>query len=199
VPFASGGKRSFVIDSMQFLVNKVVNRPNTEKRWVTLGVGEHPAPRSQRPNGPAAPSAPPVPAVPSAAATTPSNGVQAAPSREKGPRAPAAAPAAASRQAPSRAPQQDDAAVEVKADPKLTALAVALGEKAAKFGRPLAVLLVDTDDRVRLLNAGKAVKGQSTRVEGEGHNRRVVFFPEKPVPMPKKTQFPVFDVEEDDE
>jgi predicted RNA-binding protein Jag len=191
VPFAAAGKRSFVIDSMQFLLNKVVNRPNTEKRWVSLGVGEHPSPRPQR-NTPT----PQVPMTPVPAAATPSNGMQAA-GKDKGHGGGGHAPAPAA--APARAAHHEEPAVEVKADPKMAALATALAEKAAKFGRPLAVMLVDTEDRVRLQNAGKAVKGQSTRVEGEGHNRRVVFAPDKPVPMPKKTAFPVFDVEEEDD
>lgn len=188
VPFATAGKRSFVVDSMQFLVNKVVNRPNSEKRWVSLGVGEHPAPRPPRstPNGPLA--------SPQGAPPSPGNGLQAA-----GPKGPATSPplpAPAPRAAPAH-PHAEEAALEVKADPRLAALGVALAEKAAKLGRPVAVLLLDAEDRARLLKAGQAVKGQHARVEGEGHNRRVVFFPDKPVPMPKKTAFPVFDDEED--
>lgn len=210
VPFAAAGKRSFVIDSMQFLVNKVVNRPNTEKRWVSLGVGEHPAPRPNRaaPVSAAATVAPAVsaPAVSAPAVSAPAvsapggNGVQVA-GRDRGHGRGGGGSHAphVSAQAPARAPQPDEAAQEVKADPQMAALAVTLAEKAAKFGRPLAVMLADTDDRARLLAAGRAVKGQSTRVEGEGHNRRVVFFPEKPVPMPKKSAFPVFDEEEDEE
>ena len=73
--------------------------------------------------------------------------------------------------AASRPSAPDESATEVKADPKMTALGVALAEKVAKHGRYVGVLLVDTDDRARLLKASKAVKGQSARVEGEGHNR----------------------------
>lgn len=185
VPFATAGKRSFVVDSMQFLVNKVVNRPNSEKRWVSLGVGEHPAPRPPR-------STPSPLASPTGAPPSPGNGVLAA-----GPKGPSTSPPL-----PAPAPRQahaDEAALEVKADPKLAALGTALAQKAATLGRPLAVLLMDADDRARLLKAGQAVKGQHARVEGEGHNRRVTFMPDKPVPMPKKTAFPVFEDEDEDE
>jgi predicted RNA-binding protein Jag len=196
VPFAAAGKRSFVIDSMQFLVNKVVNRPNTERRWVSLGVGEHPAPRPPRST--------PLPGMtPDQPAVTPSNVMQAAPAH-KGPHGggphknggPATSPPLPSSTRPHHV---EESALEVKADPKMAALGKSLAEKAAKLGRPLGVMLMDADDRARLLKAGEAVKGQKTRVEGEGHNRRVVFTPDKPVPMPKKSQFPVFDDEEDDE
>jgi len=46
VPGVVAGKKSYLIDSLQFLVNKVVNRPNTERRWVTLGVGGFPEPKA---------------------------------------------------------------------------------------------------------------------------------------------------------
>jgi predicted RNA-binding protein Jag len=193
VPFAAAGKRSFVIDSMQFLVNKVVNRPNTERRWVSLGVGEHPAPRPPRST--------PLPGMtPDQPSVTPSNVMQAAPTHKGshkggGQGGPGTSPPLPSSTRPQ--PPAEESALEVKADPRLAALGKALAEKAAKLGRPLGVMLMDADDRARLLKAGESVKGQRTRVEGEGHNRRVVFTPDKPVPMPKKSQFPVFDDEDD--
>src|SRR4051812_25436122 len=45
-PGVAPGKKSFLMESLQFLVNKVVNRPQTEKRWVTLGLGAFPEVRS---------------------------------------------------------------------------------------------------------------------------------------------------------
>jgi len=202
-PFAQPGKRSFVIDSMQFLLNKVVNRPNTEKRWISLGVGAHPEPRPARPQTP--PAAVAVAAVAAVAAprnSAPANGASAprhATPANGGPAAPAPRGrpqpvAAASRPAPP-----DEASVEVKADPLMAKLGVQLAEKSARHGRFLGVMLLDNDDRARLVQAGKGVKGQSVRVEGEGYNRRVVFAPDSPAPMPKKSALPVLDLEEDDE
>ena len=49
VPGVVAGKKSYLIESLQFLVNKVVNRPNTERRWVTLGVGAFPEPKPAAP------------------------------------------------------------------------------------------------------------------------------------------------------
>jgi hypothetical protein len=95
-------------------------------------------------------------------------------------------------------PPVEEPAAEVKADPKISALGVALAEKAVKHGHYLGVMLMDTDDRTRLLKAAQAVKGQSTRVEGEGHNKRVVFSPDKPVPMPKKNALPVLDIDDEE-
>src|SRR5205823_13837139 len=53
VPAAPNGRRSHLVDSLQFLVNKVINRPNSERRWINIGVGAHPEPRSSRPERPA--------------------------------------------------------------------------------------------------------------------------------------------------
>ncbi|MDQ3262138.1 MAG: hypothetical protein M3Y59_00540, partial [Myxococcota bacterium] len=39
------GKRNNVIDSLQFLANKIINKPNQERRWITLGLGGFPEPR----------------------------------------------------------------------------------------------------------------------------------------------------------
>ncbi|MBX7099233.1 MAG: hypothetical protein K1X89_16090, partial [Myxococcaceae bacterium] len=54
-PGVVAGKRSQLVDSLQFLVNKAVNRPPLERRWVNLGVGGFPEARPARP----VPSAPP--------------------------------------------------------------------------------------------------------------------------------------------
>jgi predicted RNA-binding protein Jag len=55
IPGVAAGKKSYLVEALQFLVNKVVNRPNTERRWVSLGIGGFPEPRPL-----AAPSAPPA-------------------------------------------------------------------------------------------------------------------------------------------
>src|SRR5208283_1973242 len=43
------GRRGTFVDALQFLVNKLTHRPGSERRWVSLGVGEHPPPRGPRP------------------------------------------------------------------------------------------------------------------------------------------------------
>jgi predicted RNA-binding protein Jag len=68
VPGVTAGKKSYLVESLQFLVNKVVNRPNAEKRWVTLGVGGFPEPKVVAVAPAPAPSAPPKPSVPKKAA-----------------------------------------------------------------------------------------------------------------------------------
>src|SRR5438132_1092745 len=61
----AAGKKSYLVDSLQFLLNKCINRPNTERRWVSLGVGGFPEPRANKPQGPApvAAAAAPAPAA----------------------------------------------------------------------------------------------------------------------------------------
>src|SRR4051794_22099634 len=52
LPSAPNGRRSHLVDSLQFLVNKIINRPNSERRWINIGVGAHPEPRTPRPERP---------------------------------------------------------------------------------------------------------------------------------------------------
>ena len=47
------GRRSPVGDALQYLVNKLVNKPGQERRWVAIGLGGHPEPRGQKPQRPA--------------------------------------------------------------------------------------------------------------------------------------------------
>jgi len=42
------GRRSPLGDALQYLVNKLVNRPGLERRWVSVGIGAHPEPRPPR-------------------------------------------------------------------------------------------------------------------------------------------------------
>ena len=37
IPGLQTGRRSHVIDSLQVIVNKIVNRPGQERRWVSIG------------------------------------------------------------------------------------------------------------------------------------------------------------------
>ena len=52
------------------------------------------------------------------------------------------------------------------------------------------------EDRARVLKSVEGVSGLAVRGEGEGRNRRVVFTPDKPAPMPKRNH-PNFDDDED--
>jgi hypothetical protein len=70
LPGVTPGKRSFLVDSVQFWLNKVVNRPNTPRRWVNLAVDGWPEPRHQQPPKEQTPSngTPPAPGRPRARA-----------------------------------------------------------------------------------------------------------------------------------
>lgn len=182
----SGKGRSWLVDCVQFLVNKAVNRPNVERRWVSLGVNAFPEPRPERPEKPekkeraaepVAKKAEPV-AKPEAAAKPPR------PAPERSPKS-------------GRGGEPDERALEVKDDPAMTKLFTTLAEKSVKTGRLYAVMSLSADDRARALKAAGQVKGLSAKAEGEGHWRRVTFTPEKQTPMPSKRQvMPDYDEEE---
>src|SRR5687768_15191672 len=78
------GRRSNFVEALQFLSNKVVNRPGTSRRWISIGVGAHPEPRPPRE---ARPPQPPTPAAPAGAAAAPPQPQQRPP---RPPRQPAA-------------------------------------------------------------------------------------------------------------
>jgi predicted RNA-binding protein Jag len=169
------GKRSHVVDAIQFLANKICNRGGSDKRWITLGVGGFPEPRAAQ---------------------------QPAKRQEPAPR-PAAAPAAAPRAPAARAASpssssSDERTLEVGEDAELSAAARSMAEKAAGFGRYFAIVPMTVEDRARVLKATAGVPGVKVSVEGEGRNRRVVFTPEKPQPMPKK-KLPDYGEDEDED
>ena len=193
----TAGKKSYLVDSLQFLLNKCINRPNTERRWVTLGVGGFPEPRGSRPPAPPAPpagapaaqTAPSAPTAPRAAApSSPMN----RPSR------PPPAARAERPQRPSRPAEVDESKLEVASDPQLAALGKAFAEKSAKLGRVYAVTMMSTEDRARLLQAAKLVPGMTARVEGESHFRRLAFVPDKPTAMPKRHAMAVYPDDEEE-
>ena len=187
----TAGKKSHLLDSLQFLLNKCINRPNAERRWVTLGVGGFPEPRGARPGQAAAPS--------SGAASPQVVGAPRAPSAPRQPPRPARGEVrAGQRGGAPKAAEPDEAQLEVAADPLLTALGTALAEKSAKLGRVYAVAMMSTEDRARLLKAAKAVPGASARVEGESHFRRLAFIPDKPTPMPKRHAMAVYPDDEEE-
>lgn len=185
LPGITAGKRSPVLDSVQFWLNKVVNRPNTPRRWVNLGLNEFPAPRPQP--GEAAPAA-------------------AKPAREAKPEQPRAekekkpAPAASAAPAPrNHGKHVDERALKPAPDAALTAAAKDLAEKSVKLGRVYAVMGLTTEQRALMLQAADGVKGQSAKAEGEGHWRRLTITPEKLTVISRKQVMPDYDDEEEDE
>jgi len=201
-PGVESGKRSQVMDSLQFLLNKMLHRPGTERRFVLVGAGVHPEPRGERlkreqaaaqvaaaqPPAPApaaqeAPAAPPPPRAKAPREPKPARGQQAPAQQAK-----AAAPA--------RGGESDERSLEVPEDAALREVARKLAEKSATLGRYYALVTVKQDDRARVMKAVEGVSGVRVACEGEGRNRRVVFTPEKPAPLPKKLLLP--DDDEDD-
>lgn len=172
-PGLTAGKRSQVVDSLQFLINKIINKTPQSRRYITLGVGEHAPPR--QPNKPAA-----------APASPPKQQPVAQPPKSPPP------------QRPPRHKQVDEASLEVEEDPALTVAARELAEKAAKHGRFIGLINVSPEDRARMMKAMKDVPGVQLRLEGEGRNRRLSLHPDKPAPMPK-SMLPDYDDEEEDD
>lgn len=194
LPGITPGKRSYLVDCMQFLVNKVVNRPNTPRRWVSLGTNAFPEPRPERPAPAAAPvaeAAAPVPSAPKAPraekAQAPVPSAKPAPAPAKNKDAPR----------PSAPREADEAALDVPADPVWTKLGQSLADKSARLGRTYAVMLVSPENRARLLAAAAGVKGVTVKAQGEGHWRRVAYVPDKLTPLPKKHVMPDYDDEEE--
>lgn len=173
-PESAQGRRSTLADALQFLLNKILNRPGVERRWITVGIGAHPEPRGSRPARPPRPEAPASPGPPARAA-------------------PARAPQAGR---PSPAREADERTAEVAEDALLSGAVRALAERSGRLGRFYALLSMKADDRARVLKAVEGVSGVSVTVEGEGRSRRVVFTPDRPVPLPKRN-LPEMDDDED--
>ncbi|ADO76157.1 hypothetical protein [Stigmatella aurantiaca] len=187
------GRRSQVVDSLQFLLNKMLHRPGVERRWVLLGAGVLPEPRNRKEPAPApapAPahvaSAPPAPPAPRSAPPARAPVAAAAPARPA-----KAAPVAAAAPAPAkRASEADERTVEVAEDAALALAARQLAEKASSLGRFYALAAMKMEDRARVLKAVQGVPGVVVAGEGEGRCRRVVFTPDKPAPLPKRFLLP---------
>ncbi len=173
------GRRSPVGDALQYLLNKLVNRPGLERRWIAVGLGAHPEPRGHK-SSRTAPVAAPV-------AMTNGSG----------------APAASRPPPPHRAVAQgrpvetDERSLASAADPEFDAAAQELAERSASSGRVYAVVTLGAVERGRLLKVADTVAGVSGRAEGEGRLRRLVLTPDKVVPMPRQ-RLPVEDLPEDD-
>lgn len=197
-PGVEPGRRSQVLDSLQFLLNKMLHRPGVDRRWVMLGAGAHPEPRQRRePQQQAAPQPPPQAPAPAAqAAPRPAPQAAPAPARAAPQQRPAAPAPAAARPAPAARGDGDERSVTVEEDAALREAARQLAEKSASLGRFYALAAMKLEDRARVLKSIEGVAGVKVTAEGEGRNRRVVFTPEKPAPLPKRSLLP--DDDEDD-
>lgn len=176
---APAGKRSHVVDALQFLTNKIVNRPGAERRWISIGIGSHPDPRPlgpRRPPPPAPVAVPPV-ARPPAQATSHANGRARVPP-------------------PRGSAEPDESKLEIAEDTLLSDAVRTLAQNAGALGRFYAIVAATREDRARILKAGTGIPSVKIVAEGDGRNRRVVFVPDKPSPMPKKT-LPADDEAED--
>lgn len=190
-PGVETGKRSQTVDSLQFLLNKMLHRPGGERRFVLLGAGVHPEPRGERARREPAPA--PVPALAPAPAP-----VKAAPARQN-PRAaaPAKAPPAKAAAPAPRSGEGDERSLEVTEEPALREVIRQLAGKSASLGRTYALVTMKSEDRARVLKAVADVPGLKVACEGEGRNRRVVFTPDKLAPLPKRSALPADDDEDD--
>ena len=178
IPGVPLGRRSPVGDALQYLLNKLVNKPGLERRWIAVGLGGHPEPRGQKPAR--------APVAPSAMA----NGSAAVQAARPGPATRPAAP-------PARSLETDERALVTDEDPAFDAAARALAERSASSGRVYAIVTLGSAERGRLLKVADTVSGVSARAEGEGRLRRLVVTPDKVVPMPRQ-RLPAEDLPEDD-
>jgi predicted RNA-binding protein Jag len=192
-PGVEPGKRSQVVDSLQFLLNKMLHRPGTERRFVLVGAGFHPEPRSERLKREQAAAQAPAAAAP---APAPQPKAPPAPKAAPPPKAPkAAAPARAS--APARSGEADERGLEVAEDAAFRDAARQVAERSSSLGRFYALVTLKQEDRARVMKAVEGVAGVKVSCEGEGRNRRVVFTPEKPAPLPRMGMLPEDDEDED--
>lgn len=198
LPGITAGKRSYLVDCVQFWLNKVVNRPNVPRRWVNLGVDAFPEARMPgQPREPKEPAPPPPPVQAAApAAQKPQRAQAAAPAKAAAPPR-ATTPAAPVQQ--QRRRDADERSLTPAADPALTAAGKLLAEKSAKHGRLYGVMLLTPDARALMLKAADGVKGVTAKAEGEGHWRRLVLVPEKLTVITKKQVMPDYDDEDEDE
>ncbi|MCY1029951.1 hypothetical protein OV207_00645 [Corallococcus sp. BB11-1] len=202
-PGVEPGKRSQVLDSLQFLLNKMLHRPGVERRWVMLGAGGHPEPRPRREAAQQAPAPAPAATVAQvAAAPAPAQPARVAQEKAAQPARPARGAQPAAQTPKASTPQQakgaeaDERSVQCEEDAVLREAVRKLAEKSASLGRFYAFAAMKTEDRARVLRAVEGVGGVKVAAEGEGRNRRVVFTPAKPAPMPKRSMLP--DDDEDD-
>lgn len=198
LPGITPGKRSYLVDCLQFLVNKAINRPKVPRRWVNLGINAFPEARggAKAPEVPR-PSSPPPTTEPTKQVAAPAPPRPPPPAKREQPRE------QAREQARSKAPERPhhktpEDAVQITADPLWTQLGELLAQKAQKQGRVYAVMMLSSEQRARLLKAVEGKPGVSAKAEGDGHWRRLTVMPDKLAPLPKKHVMPDWDDEEDD-
>ncbi len=175
VPGVQVGKRSPVVDALQFLANKLVNRPGSERRWISIGIGVHPEPRVREAKRP--------PEPPTAGASAP----RAPPVKSSNGRGTAPAP-------PKALPDDDEAAVQPSDDGELADSVRSVAERSGSLGRFFAIVGMKREDRARVLRAVQGMPGVKVSAEGTGRNRRVVFSPLNPAPT--KSSLPIPEEEE---
>lgn len=203
LPGITPGKRSYLLDSVQFWLNKVVNRPGTPRRWVNLGLNAFPEPRQQQQPQPQLKEAPPpADAAPAPAAPAKSERHEKGDKKkpdEKKKDAPAGKKPQDAKPSQQRGERVDERTLTPAADPALAAVAKALAEKSAKLGRLYAVMGLTAEQRALMLKAAEGLKGVSAKAEGEGHWRRLVMVPEKLTPIARKQVMPDYDEGDEDE
>ncbi|WP_044189429.1 RNA-binding protein [Hyalangium minutum] len=196
-PGVESGKRSQVLDSLQFLLNKMLHRPGFERRWVLLGAGVFPEPRPRKEAPPLAPAPGASGAAPAPRPAAPPKAQAPAPAPAPAPQQKAARPAPApAAPPPAKRGEPDERTVEAPEDAVLKEAARQLAGKSGSLGRFYAIAAMKLEDRARVLKAVEGVAGVAVTGEGEGRCRRVVFTPEKPAPLPRKMLLP--DDDEDD-
>lgn len=200
VPGLQAGKRSPVADALQFLANKIINR-GADKRWINVGIGGHPEPRTPGQKKQKQPAQQQAQAQQQQQSAAPAPG-QSVPSAKP---SPAPAPPQKKGKKEKKEPRAassaraDESKLEVADDPELTRLGTLLAEKAQSFGRVYAVLPATPAERVLLARGAEGVADVTVKMDGEGRHRRVVFTPANPKPMPKKSYLPDYDEEEEGE
>ena len=80
--------------------------------------------------------------------------------------------------------------MEAAEDAALKEAARQLAGKSGALGRFYAIAAMKLEDRSRVMKAVEGVAGVSVTSEGEGRCRRVVFTPEKPTPLPRRSALP---------
>ncbi len=149
-PGIRAGKRTHLVDCIQFILNKAVNRPAIPRRWVNLGIDGFPHPKPEKAAVSPTPSA--TPEMP----------------RRNGSGLPR----------PPRTPVE--ATDEIPEDPRWTAVARSLAEKSLRHGIALGLLMVRPEDRQRISNACAEAKGVRVVIEGDSQWSRVAIRPDKP-------------------